>query len=157
MNKVVPLAEQLGFFCVLPAVFDLDHLRHLLHAQAASISNDAKLRQFVPAQPTAILSSESSAFQIRSNRKQQDVYSILIVEDNPTNRKILQKILERAGHQCVIASDGEAALDIIATQHFDAMVIDLNMPRLSGTEVVRFCRMMGGTVGKTQISVFLPV
>lgn len=154
MSKVVPLAEQLGFFCVLPAVFDLDHLRHLLHAQAASISNEAKLRQFVPAQPTGILSSESSAFQIRSNRKQQDVYSILIVEDNPTNRKVLQKILERAGHQCVMASDGESALDIIATQHFDAMVIDMNMPRLSGTEVVRFCRMMGGTVGKTPIIVF---
>lgn len=54
----------------------------------------------------------------------------------------------------MIASDGEAALDIIATQHFDAMVIDMNMPRLSGTEVVRFFRMMGGTVGKTPISVF---
>ena len=154
MSTVVPLAEQLGFFSVLPAAFELDHLRHLLHAQSAAISNEAKLRQFLPIQPTAMLSSEPSALQNRPNRKQQDAYSILIVEDNPTNRKVLQKILERAGHQCVMASDGEAALDIIATQHFDAMIIDMNMPRLSGTEVVRFCRMMGGAVGNTPIIVF---
>ncbi|MFM7759420.1 MAG: ATP-binding protein, partial [Burkholderiaceae bacterium] len=154
ISKVASVAEQLGFFSVLPAVFELDHLRHLLHAQSAAISNESRLRQFVTTEPNAVPSGESAALQLRANRKQQDVYSILIVEDNPTNRKVLQKILERAGHQCVMASDGEAALDIIAAQHFDAMVIDMNMPRLSGTEVVRFCRMMGGAVSKTPIIVF---
>jgi two-component system sensor histidine kinase RpfC len=76
------------------------------------------------------------------------------VEDNPTNRKVLQKILERAGHQCVMANDGEMALDMIAVQHFDAMVIDMNMPKLSGLEVVRFCRLMGGSAATTPIIVF---
>jgi two-component system sensor histidine kinase RpfC len=86
--------------------------------------------------------------------KQRDGLSILIVEDNPTNRMVLQKILGRAGHQCTLAQDGEEGLDIITTQQFDAMVIDMNMPKISGLEVVRFCRMMGGVLAKTPIIIF---
>jgi len=150
------LAEQLGFFTVLPLLFSLDHLRHLLHAQSAALIPEARLRHSSSVVVPAVGTGNSFVFEETSDSLGQhdDGLSILVVEDNPTNRKVLQKILQRAGHRCVLANDGEEALDIITTRHFDAMVIDMNMPKLPGTEVVRFCRMMGGIVAKTPIIIF---
>ncbi len=83
-----------------------------------------------------------------------DGLEVMIVEDNPTNRRVLQKILERAGHHCVLAKDGEEALELIAKHPVDAMVLDMNMPGVNGTEVVRFCRLMGGQTATTPIMMF---
>lgn len=157
MDEASCLAEQLGCFTVLPLLFSLDHLRHLLHAQSAALIPEARLRHTSSVAVPAVSNGNSFAFDETADRPYQadrDGLSILIVEDNPTNRKVLQKILQRAGHHCVLANDGEEALDIITSRHFDAMVIDMNMPKLPGTEVVRFCRMMGGVVAKTPIIIF---
>jgi two-component system sensor histidine kinase RpfC len=100
------------------------------------------------------ITSDPQYVQEAPHSKHRDGLSILIVEDNPTNRKVLQKILERAGHHCTLAQDGEEGIDIIATQQFDAMVIDMNMPKVSGLDVVRFCRMMGGALARTPVIIF---
>jgi two-component system, sensor histidine kinase RpfC len=154
LDDVTRIAEQLGFFSILPEPFSIDHIRHLLHAQSAALSTVSRMRQPAPAPSDTITVGESHYIPGASHSKRHDGLSILIIEDNPTNRKVLQKILERAGHQCTLAQDGEGGLDIIATQQFDAMVIDMNMPKISGLEVVRFCRMMGGTLAKTPIIIF---
>ena len=148
------MAEQLGFFSVLPESFSIDHIRHLLHAQSAALSTLPRSRQTTPAPSGATTAGHAHYGPDAQIGKHRDGLSILIVEDNPTNRKVLQKILERAGHQCTLAQDGEEGLDIIATQQFDAMVVDMNMPKVSGLEVVRFCRMMGGAVAKTPVIIF---
>jgi two-component system sensor histidine kinase RpfC len=62
---------------------------------------------------------------------------ILIAEDNPVNRKVLQKILDRAGYHYSIAKDGDEALDLIDKTKFDAIVLDMNMPGMSGLEIAR--------------------
>jgi two-component system sensor histidine kinase RpfC len=154
LEDIDRIAGQLGFFSILPEPFSIDHIRHLLHAQSAALSTLSRSRQ-----PTAASSGGTTTGDIHyvpdaPYSKQREGLSILIVEDNPTNRKVLQKILERAGHQCTLAKDGEEGLDIITTQQFDAMVIDMNMPKISGLEVVRFCRMMGGVLAKTPIIIF---
>ena len=154
LDDVSRIAERLGFFSILPEPFSIDHIRHLLHAQSAALSTVSRSRQPAPAPSGAITIGESHYTPDVPQSKHHDGLSILIIEDNPTNRKVLQKILVRAGHQCTLAQDGEEGLDIIATQQFDAMVIDMNMPKVSGLEVVRFCRMMGGTLAKTPIIIF---
>lgn len=148
------MAEQLAFFAVLPDSFEPDHLRHLLHAQSAATSHENRSRFVPPVDPPSFTLAGGLNPAGMAVTEQKNSLSILIVEDNPTNRTVLRKILERAGHCCVMANDGEAALDIITTQQFDAMVIDMNMPKLSGLEVVRFCRMMGGILANTPIIVF---
>ncbi len=148
------LADQLGFFSVLPGSFKLEDIRHVLHAQSAALSTQTNLSSSPPAASLPSATNEFLYFPAEAQPKRPHGLSILIVEDNPTNRKVLQKILERAGHQCVLAKDGEEALDIITVQSFDAMVIDMNMPKLSGAEVIRFCKMMGGTPASTPIIVF---
>ena len=154
LDDIKRIAEQLGFFSVLPESFSIDHIRHLLHAQSAALSTVSRSRQSTPSSSSAMTTGDMSYVPDTPSSLRRDGLSILIVEDNPTNRKVLQKILERAGHHCTLAQDGEEGLDIIATQTFDAMVIDMNMPKVSGLDVVRFCRMMGGAVSKTPIIIF---
>jgi two-component system sensor histidine kinase RpfC len=66
---------------------------------------------------------------------------ILIAEDNPANCKILRRILELAGHQVVIANDGASALEAMGRDRFDLVLMDINMPEMSGYEVTKMYRV----------------
>ena len=69
---------------------------------------------------------------------------VLVADDNPTNREVLSRILERGGHTAVLVPDGERALDALESTRFDIALIDRNMPRLSGLETVRAIRLTAG-------------
>lgn len=72
---------------------------------------------------------------------------ILVADDQPANRLVLQRLLERAGHQPVFAEDGEQALDRLEAETLDAAIIDLHMPGVDGLDVIKQARVMqaGGT------------
>lgn len=63
---------------------------------------------------------------------------VLIVEDDVATRQILRRILE--GEGCVVheASDGEKAVGKLAQQQYDAVVLDIALPKLSGTDVMEY-------------------
>jgi len=65
---------------------------------------------------------------------------ILIVEDNPMNMKVLQATLEPHGYILVKAVDGEEALDVAIKERPDLIVMDIQLPKLSGLDVVRRLR-----------------
>jgi signal transduction histidine kinase/FixJ family two-component response regulator len=60
---------------------------------------------------------------------------ILYVEDNPINYKLVEKILTRAGHEVIGAGDGLTAIRVAAEQRPDLILMDINLPSLSGYEV----------------------
>ncbi len=62
--------------------------------------------------------------------------SILIADDNLTNRYILNALLTQAGYVVHEADDGDKALDMLEVMSFDLMMLDLNMPKLSGLQVI---------------------
>jgi DNA-binding response OmpR family regulator len=64
----------------------------------------------------------------------------LIAEDNPALATVLKRGIEADGHQVRLAADGQAAVDSFLEQVPDLAILDLNMPRLDGTEVLRFFR-----------------
>ena len=66
---------------------------------------------------------------------------VLLAEDNSTNRMVITRILENAGHQVVPAADGDEALELLAQEDFDIALMDVNMPGTSGLDVVRIHRM----------------
>jgi class 3 adenylate cyclase len=61
---------------------------------------------------------------------------ILIVDDNPSNRDLLNRQLVRAGHTVVEAEGGHAALEKLAEGKFDLILLDLLMPEISGYELL---------------------
>jgi response regulator RpfG family c-di-GMP phosphodiesterase len=67
-------------------------------------------------------------------------HRLLIVDDEPVNRTLCRKILESVCSQCSEAADGEAALRAVESQRFDLVLLDIDMPRLNGREVLRSLR-----------------
>ena len=65
---------------------------------------------------------------------------ILLAEDNPTNQRVAQLILESGGHRVTIVSNGEAALDALECASFDLALFDLSMPIVSGLEALKLYR-----------------
>lgn len=62
---------------------------------------------------------------------------ILIVDDEPHVRRVLQLSLERAGYDVKIEHDGQAGLEHVLADPPDALVTDINMPRMTGRELVK--------------------
>jgi len=68
---------------------------------------------------------------------------VLVVDDDPDIRGLLAFTLEDEGHVVRVAGDGEAALEALADQPPDCMVLDLMMPGLDGFGVLRARRQQG--------------
>lgn len=132
------LAEEAGFSALLPTLIDRLSLHNVLRAHELMLNAGAvnKTASAPVPDPTTL-----GAINLKQ-RADLECYHVLVAEDNPTNRKVLQKILERAGHRCTLAKDGEEALDLIVKKEFDAIVLDMNMPIMTGLEVARaYCVM----------------
>ena len=65
---------------------------------------------------------------------------ILIVDDEESDRVLLQAILERAGHETFLAADGEEALRKYQLKGIDVVITDLQMPEVHGFELITIIR-----------------
>ncbi len=70
---------------------------------------------------------------------------VMVVEDNDVNRELLGIMLGQLGHNVVAVADGEAAVSLCETQQFDAVLMDLNLPRMGGIEATRRILQAQGT------------
>lgn len=68
---------------------------------------------------------------------------VLVVDDTKNIRMILTKCLELEGYEVMTASDGKQALEILTTQIFDLIFLDIKLPEVRGTEVFRRMRDLG--------------
>lgn len=66
----------------------------------------------------------------------------LVVEDNDINQMVIQTFLEDMGHQVQVVGTAEAALSVLRDARFDVILMDVNLPGLSGTEATRMIRAM---------------
>jgi len=62
------------------------------------------------------------------------------VEDNEYNRKIIRDLLSKNNYELVEAQNGEAALDALAHRRPDLILMDVQLPKLSGLEVTRMIK-----------------
>lgn len=78
--------------------------------------------------------------------------SVLVVEDHPVNRMILEAWLASAGHATASAENGQIAVDMAHDQAFDLIIMDVNMPVMDGLSATRIIRQ-GGANAQTPIAV----
>ena len=65
---------------------------------------------------------------------------VLVVDDVPDTRRLMRRVLERAGLTVVEAATGEAALDTIENERPALVVLDLRLPGMTGFDVARWIR-----------------
>ena len=71
------------------------------------------------------------------------IFKILVVEDNKINQTVTKKIIEKNNCSCFLVDDGYQALDILNKEVFDVILMDINMPLISGFETTRKIRLKG--------------
>ncbi|MFT6232153.1 MAG: signal transduction histidine kinase/CheY-like chemotaxis protein/PAS domain-containing protein, partial [Myxococcota bacterium] len=67
-------------------------------------------------------------------------WRVLLAEDNPANQVVATGMLESAGHDVVVASDGQRAVQLANGGEWDVIVMDVDMPLLNGVEATRQIR-----------------
>lgn len=66
--------------------------------------------------------------------------TVLIVEDNPTNRKLIEVLLRRSGYHLLSAESAEQAIEIALQEKPDLILMDLVLPKMNGIEATRLLR-----------------
>ncbi|MED5370607.1 MAG: ATP-binding protein [Myxococcota bacterium] len=65
---------------------------------------------------------------------------VLVAEDNPVNQRVIRMLLERDGHQVLLAQDGREAVALARAEAVDLVLMDLHMPTLDGLQATRALR-----------------
>ena len=82
--------------------------------------------------------------------RQRNETCILIVDDSITVRMSLSTLLDKHGYKTVLAPNGEEAIEVLASEPIDAIILDLVMPGMTGTDVLK-------TIKSNPTSQFIPV
>jgi len=121
--------------------------RHCITAVSPTMSDGHLLTalRVARARPTAASPAVEEIWQRASRLR------VLVADDNRVNIRVVQMILERAGHDVTAVQDGEQALDALAETTFDAVLMDLNMPVLDGLAATRLFRF--GALGQPHTTI----
>jgi two-component system sensor histidine kinase RpfC len=73
---------------------------------------------------------------------------VLAADDHSANLIVVQRLLQKAGHRPTCVTSGDAVLDAVEASDYDAIIIDLHMPGVSGLDLLRQMRVMQAGGGK---------
>ncbi|MDW8480727.1 MAG: response regulator [Meiothermus sp.] len=114
-------------------------LTALPHLMGATLSPTGEV--ILVLSPSGLLSLTTTApAPARAEAKAPHHLPILLVDDSLSVRKVVAQMLRKAGYPVVTAADGQEALELLEQQPFRAIVTDLEMPRLSGFELLEEVR-----------------
>jgi len=81
-----------------------------------------------------------TACKAASRIKSKKHLDILLAEDDPLNQFFMKVMLEKMGHSVVLADNGQEAVDLIQEQDFDCILMDIQMPVMTGVQATRAIR-----------------
>jgi CheY-like chemotaxis protein len=80
-------------------------------------------------------------------------FTILLAEDNVINQKVAARLLEKQGHTVTVANNGSEAVTAMFRESFDIVLMDVQMPEMSGLEATRLFREYEKTSSRRQLIV----
>jgi len=72
----------------------------------------------------------------QSNDQTESRLNVLIIDDNEQITKMVSSFLDMSNHDCTIVNDGKDGLELIKTNQYDSIVLDLAMPEFDGYEIL---------------------
>ncbi|GAB6094927.1 hypothetical protein JCM14469_11790 [Desulfatiferula olefinivorans] len=78
---------------------------------------------------------------------------VLVAEDNPVNQTLILRILEKRGFSTGLAQNGLEVIEALEKQHYDLILMDMQMPEMDGIEVTRIIRGKGPEVSYRDIPI----
>jgi PAS domain S-box-containing protein len=73
-------------------------------------------------------------YSLQDARDSQTILSVLVAEDNAVNQLLATRLLERRGHRVVMTTNGREALEALAKDRYDLVLMDVQMPEMDGLE-----------------------
>jgi|GEM_PF-2007903 len=114
-------------------------VKEIIHQMGGDISVTSTLGKgssfscSIPFTAEEPVESELTSTSLPKNQKKDLSLKVLVVEDNPINQRITQRLLEQAGCQVNIAECGNAAINSVSNQH-DIILMDIGLPDIDGFE-----------------------
>ncbi|MCM2272916.1 MAG: response regulator [candidate division Zixibacteria bacterium] len=84
----------------------------------------------------------------------KNTITVLAVDDEPMMRALLEKILARDGYRIITAEDGAMALSILESQPVSIVLSDIQMPKMSGFELLKVLKSRFPEVGVIMMTAF---
>ncbi len=81
----------------------------------------------------------------------QRALRVLVAEDHPINLKYMSILLENMGHSAVFCENGQQALELLAQEPFDVVLLDYHMPVLDGLATTQAIRALEGPASRTKV------
>ena len=112
---------------------------------AATLVKPVKQSELLDAIVTAFAAPDMAAQLARAkpprrSRRAARVLRVLVAEDNPTNQKLVSALLDQHGHHVSIVNNGRLAVERAAQEPFDIILMDVQMPEMSGLEATAAIR-----------------
>ena len=100
-----------------------------------------------------VMAGQISVITRQVQREALNIGRLLLVEDNPVNQEVALAILNELGLTAERAWDGEQALQKLATQRYEVVLMDCHMPKLDGYATTRRLRELESTAGQARTAV----
>jgi len=100
-----------------------------------------------------VLEQDQAHEPVTLDERNHESRTVLVVEDDAVNRMAVQRMLDRMGYDCSLAANGKEALNQLADQRFDCVLMDIQMPVMDGIAAIKALRTEPDTHPNRQVPV----